>query len=149
MPAYLDLDLQDRRDGPSRPGWFARAESWLDARGRGAWIATMVVLMILCWPIGLAFLAYMIWSKRMFANSPCRKGHGPFARHAGAHFRPTGNTAFDRYREDTLARLEREQEDFEAFLQRLREARDKAEFDQYMEERARAAANTPREDRDA
>ncbi|MFN4194184.1 MAG: DUF2852 domain-containing protein, partial [Tabrizicola sp.] len=40
---------------------------------------------------------------------------------------------------DTLDRLEREQEAFEAFLRRLRESKDKAEFDQYLDERARAA----------
>ena len=44
--------------------------------------------------------------------------------------------AFDAYREETLRRLEEEQQDFEAFLQRLREARDKAEFDQFIDERA-------------
>ena len=56
--------------------------------------------------------------------------------------RSSGNTAFDAYKADTLQRLEEEQENFEAFLQRLRDARDKAEFDQFMDERA-AAANTP------
>lgn len=55
--------------------------------------------------------------------------------------RSTGNTAFDSYKADTLARLEQEQVDFEAFLERLREAKDKSEFDQFMDDRARAAAN--------
>ncbi len=53
--------------------------------------------------------------------------------------RPTGNTAFDAYKADTLRRLEDEQESFEEFLERLREAKDKAEFDQFMDDRARAA----------
>jgi hypothetical protein len=52
----------------------------------------------------------------------------------------TGNSAFDAYKADTLTRLEREQHEFESFLERLREAKDKAEFDQFMDERARAAA---------
>ena len=51
--------------------------------------------------------------------------------------KPSGNSAFDAYKSDTLARLEREQKEFEAFLRRLREAKDKAEFDQFMDERAR------------
>jgi hypothetical protein len=51
--------------------------------------------------------------------------------------RPTGNSAFDAYKADTLRRLEEEQDRFEAFLERLRDAKDKAEFDQFMEERAR------------
>ena len=117
-------------------GWFTRAESWLDDRGKGAWIAAMVLGFIFFWPVGLALLAYMIWSNRMFSNSCSR------ARRTGnamTHLRPTGNSAFDSYKADTLRRLEEEQEKFEAFLERLRDAKDKAEFDQFMDERARAA----------
>ena len=49
--------------------------------------------------------------------------------------RSTGNRAFDEYREKTLRRLEEEVDEFQAFLQRLRHAKDKAEFDQFMAER--------------
>jgi len=118
-------------------GWFARAEAWLDDKGKGAWIAAMVLGFILFWPIGLALLAYMIWSKRMF-NASCssrRKAHALGRTSA----RSSGNSAFDAYREDTIRRLEQEQEAFEAFLQRLREAKDKAEFDQFMDDRAKPA----------
>ena len=117
-----------------RPNWFQRAEAWLDDKGKGAWIAAMVLGFILFWPIGLALLAYMIWSKRMFNGSCARRTH--HARHA---FKSSGNTAFDSYKADTLRRLEEEQDAFEAFLQRLREAKDKAEFDQFMQDRARKA----------
>ena len=55
--------------------------------------------------------------------------------------KPSGNSAFDAYKADTLARLEREQKDFESFLRRLRDAKDKAEFDQFMDERARDNRN--------
>lgn len=115
-----------------QPGTFARAEAWLDARGKGAWIAAMVVGFILFWPIGLALLAYMIWSKRMF-NSACK----PMSRQYGVG-RSSGNAAFDAYKSETLRRLQDEQDNFEAFLERLREAKDKAEFDQFMNERARS-----------
>ena len=47
----------------------------------------------------------------------------------------SGNVAFDEYREDTLRRLEEEQREFRDFLTRLRMAKDKAEFDQFMTER--------------
>ena len=47
----------------------------------------------------------------------------------------TGNHAFDAYREQTLKRLEDEHNEFVAFLQKLREAKDKAEFDQFMDSR--------------
>jgi hypothetical protein len=47
----------------------------------------------------------------------------------------SGNRAFDEYRADTLRRLEEEQKAFAAYLDRLRFAKDKAEFDQFMAER--------------
>jgi hypothetical protein len=47
----------------------------------------------------------------------------------------SGNRAFDDYRAETLRRLEEEQREFQEFLTRLREAKDKAEFDQFMADR--------------
>ena len=117
-------------------GWFTRTEAWLDEKGKGAWIAAMVLGFIFFWPIGLALLAYMIWSKRMFSKS-CSKRSS--FRSVSTAMRPSGNSAFDSYKADMLERLEREQEEFESFLERLREAKDKAEFDQFMDERATAA----------
>lgn len=116
-------------------GWFSRAEGWLDDRGRGAWIAAMIFGFIIFWPVGLALLAYMIWSKRMFSKSrSCNRSRHTSAR---AAMRSSGNTAFDAYKTETLRRLEEEQQSFEAFLGRLREAKDKAEFDQFMTDRSR------------
>jgi hypothetical protein len=58
-------------------------------------------------------------------------------RGAGDWFSPStsGNRAFDEYRSDTLKRLEDEQREFKDFLARLRFARDRAEFDQFMADR--------------
>jgi len=122
-------------DAPTRTrgSWLSRTENWLDARGKGAWIAAMVVGFILFWPIGLVLLAYMIWSKRMFSSS-CNR-----TRHAANAFKSSGNNAFDAYKNETLRRLEEEQDAFEAFLNRLREAKDKSEFDQFMADRAKKA----------
>lgn len=50
--------------------------------------------------------------------------------------RSSGNASFDAYRADTLRRLEDEQVSFENFLTRLREAKDKSEFDKFLERRA-------------
>lgn len=135
--------------------WFRRAESWLDDRGKGAWIAAMVLGFIFIWPVGLAFLAYMIWSKRMFSRHSCAHRRDRFEHRMGHSFsnamRPSGNAAFDSYKADMLRRLEDEQQAFEAFMQRLREAKDKSEFDSFMEDRARAASEpasvTPEEGR--
>ena len=108
----------------------------LDDYGKPAWIALMVVSFIIFWPLGLAILFYLIWSGRMRCGSrdwKCmaeRKWH-----RAKTSFRTTGNSAFDEYREQTLRRLEEEADEFQSFLDRLREARDKAEFDQFMAER--------------
>jgi hypothetical protein len=55
----------------------------------------------------------------------------------------TGNRAFDEYRQDTLRRLEEEQREFQDFLDRLRQAKDKAEFDQFMAERGRRQGPPP------
>ncbi|MFY9210440.1 MAG: DUF2852 domain-containing protein [Aestuariivita sp.] len=118
--------------------WLARSEAWLDNKGKGAWIAAMVLGFIFFWPVGLALLAYMIWSKRMFSNT-CRN-RTSWTRHGMSAATPTGNSAFDAYKADTLARLEREQHEFESFLERLRDAKDKAEFDDFMNERAHKAA---------
>ncbi len=120
---------------PADGNWFSRTEGWLDSKGKGAWIAFMVLGFVFFWPVGLAVLAYMIWSKRMFSTSCSRKKS--WTRHGMSAMRSTGNTAFDSYKADTLRRLEQEQQDFERFLERLREAKDKSEFDQFMDERAR------------
>ena len=47
----------------------------------------------------------------------------------------SGNRAFDDYRSETLKRLEDEQREFKEFLERLRFAKDRDEFDQFMAER--------------
>lgn len=128
----------------------------LDHYGRPAWIGVMVLGFIIFWPIGLAILAYLIWSGRMgvwkhskhgrwhyFGPSNERAGSrgwswGP-RHHRGQTAQSSGNHAFDEYREETLRRLEDEQQEFDGFLERLRQARDKAEFDQFMDDRRRNA----------
>lgn len=116
--------------------WLKQAEAMLDDWGPAAWIATVILVFLLAWPVGLAILAYAIWSRRMFCCSkrrwrPAERG------------RPTGNAAFDDYRTETLRRLEEEQSAFEGFLQRLRRAKDQAEFDQFMAERRNGQAGEP------
>jgi hypothetical protein len=136
----------------------------LDEYGKGAWIAVMVLAFIVFWPLGLAILAYLIWSGRM----GCWKGNGrgrwhnmearhgrPGGRHGGRHggsgywggwggrSASSGNSAFDEYREETLRRLEEEQQEFFDFLERLRQAKDKAEFDQFMADRKRRGPDAP------
>ena len=113
----------------------------LDELGKPAWIVLMILGFFIWWPLGLATLAFIIGSGRMTSSK------GGMSLWCGAHQmrpagswwqpspRPSGNRAFDEYREETLRRLEEEQREFQEFLVRLRMAKDKAEFDQFMAER--------------
>jgi uncharacterized protein DUF2852 len=121
----------------------------LDELGKPAWIALMVLAFIVYWPLGLAILAFVIWSGRM----ACWKGRGMSRWHeaagpmrpAGTWWQPSsGNRAFDEYRTETLRRLEEEQREFHDFLARLRMAKDKSEFDQFMAERRDRTNQEPR-----
>ena len=117
----------------SKDGWFSACENWMDRRGKGAWIAAMILGFIFFWPLGLALLFYMIWSDRMFSKShSCSRSKSFYRRDASS-----GNAAFDAYKADTLRRLEEEQRQFEAFMDRLRAAKDQSEFDEFMKDRSR------------
>jgi hypothetical protein len=138
----------------------------LDDFGKPAWIALIVLGFVVFWPLGFIALGYMIGSRRMGCWTG-RGGYGPerwqervdrfqqkmerahrkmqekAAQWAGAGYaRQSGNHAFDEYRADTLRRLEEEEREFKEFLDRLRHAKDKAEFDQFMSER-RARPENP------
>jgi len=113
----------------------------LDEIGKPAWILLTVLGFMAWWPLGLAMLAFAIGSGRM----GCWKGHNGGRWNKPESFRnvhgmwseprSSGNRAFDDYRTETLRRLEEEQREFKEFLERLRLAKDKAEFDQFMAER--------------
>lgn len=125
--------------------WPGRAEAWLDDRGKPAWIAATILGFIFFWPAGLALLGYLIWSRRMFnRSSSCGRSRmqrmNPMQRSA---WMSSGNSAFDAYKSETLRRLEDEQQAFDAFLQRLREAKDKQEFDAFMQDRAKGVQTPP------
>jgi len=123
----------------------------LDEIGKPAWIALIILGFMAWWPLGLSVLAFTIWSGRMGCGyyggqdrwqSKMERLQSKMdwmrSRMAGSpwHFAPSsGNRAFDEYRAETLRRLEDEQREFREFLQRLRAARDKTEFDQFMAER--------------
>ena len=61
-----------------------------------------------------------------------------------AEEKSSGNASFDAYRTALMERLEQEQESFEGFLTRLRAAKDKAEFDEFLDARARKQLEAPR-----
>jgi hypothetical protein len=131
----------------------------LDDIGTPAWIAVMVLGFIIWWPLGLATLAFTLWSGRMgcHARGSARWEHkmqrmqdrmermksrmegSPFWGHSPS----SGNAAFDEYKTETLRRLEEEQKEFRSFLDRLRMSKDRAEFDQFMSEQRRRGEGGP------
>lgn len=124
----------------------------IDDFGRPAWITLMVLGFIVFWPVGLAILAYMLWSGRMGCgrygdmdqwrdraaarwDRKREKWERKMQKWGGPRMRPSGNRAFDEYREEALRRLEDEATEFRDFLERLRMAKDRAEFDEFMRDR--------------
>jgi hypothetical protein len=136
----------------------------LDELGKPAWIVLMILGFWFWWPLGLATLAFIYGSGRM---SCWNNSHGADrwqrkvdrlqekmermrSKMGGDWFAgapSSGNRAFDEYRTETLRRLEEEQGEFRDFLDRLRHARDKAEFDQFMAERRNRPQGNPPEAR--
>jgi hypothetical protein len=113
--------------------------SKIDEFGLAAWITILVLAFAAAWPLGLVVLAYLAFSGRLSnwvkgEKSDMFKARGRWHSPCGKN-RSSGNAAFDEYKEETLKRLEDEQNDFHAFLDRLRQAKDKAEFDQFMADR--------------
>ncbi|HEX3575471.1 MAG TPA: DUF2852 domain-containing protein [Rhodopila sp.] len=131
---------------------------------RPAAIAFTVLGFIFWWPVGLALLIYLIGSGRMGCFGRRRRAMyqqygqdaGPWANWkawaCGPSDRPastSGNRAFDEYKAETLRRMEEEQKDFGAFLDRLRFAKDKSEFDQFMAERRNRPPAPPTDEQPA
>src|SRR5262249_36515750 len=107
---------------------------------------------IVWWPVGLAILAFTFWSRNMGCHGGERwerkmqrmedklgrmreRFGGGFGQGPWGGPRSSGNHAFDEDGAETLRRLGEEQREFRDFLDRLRFAKDKAEFDQFMAER--------------
>jgi hypothetical protein len=115
----------------------------LDDIGNPAWIALTLVSFLVWWPLGLVVLGYLVGSGRMARWTGCgarrwqQRTQGNPSGWWSARSTSSGNRAFDEYRAETLRRLEEEQREFKEFLERLRHAKDKAEFDQFMAERGR------------
>ena len=122
---------------------------------RPFWIVLMVLGFVWHWPLGLLVLGYLVGSGRIgrgrcgpgrWYNSDGSQPNGFWGRRGWGNWGPqpngpaapagsSNNHAFDEYRAETLRRLEEEQKEFVDYLDRLRQARDKAEFDQFMADR--------------
>jgi len=115
----------------------------LDNLGNPGWIVLTVLSFVVWWPLGLVVLGYLVGTGRMARWIGCaardwpQRNPGNRSEWWGRRSTPSGNWAFDEYRAETLRHLEEEQREFKSFLDRLRHAKDKAEFDQFMAERGR------------
>lgn len=123
--------------------------SWSGEYWPMPWMFFGPVMMILFIATCVAVLLFIMRGTTMHRNraagdaagmmSCCGIGLGPSleraARQDGSHLQTNGSSAFDDYRAETLRRLEREQGEFQEFVEHLRAAKDKAEFDQFIAER--------------
>jgi hypothetical protein len=135
-----------------------RGPAW---RGRAGWgwtppeLLAMVLGFIVFWPIGLAVLAFKIWQRKSGypgdLSSAAREKwqearsafhSGPWSQTSGFAGRSTGNMAFDEWRAAEIARLEEERRrleeahrEFAAFVENIRRAKDREEFERFMNER--------------
>ena len=119
-------------------------------------LVAMILGFIVFWPIGLAILGYKFWQRKnsgedlqsvvagKWREARSAMATGPWSGPWGTHpWRPTsGNAAFDEWREAELARLEEErrkleaaQREFGEYLDNVRKAKDREEFERFMNER--------------
>ncbi len=126
---------------------------------RPAWTSLNILLMIVgfvvFWPIGLFMLAYMIWGDEWgldlsdwgnvkeransAANTASEKIKTAFDGTAySSRNESSGNSAFDEWRRNELKRLDEERRkleesrrEFDKYVQELRRARDREEFEKF------------------
>jgi hypothetical protein len=113
-------------------------------------IAAMVFGFMVFWPIGLAVVGWKFWQKKSgyqgdlvnFLQERWQRSSVWASRSIIPGLNSSGNSAFDDWREKELARLEEErrklaaaEQEFAHFMANLRRARDREEFDRFMNER--------------
>jgi len=114
-------------------------------------LVAMILGFIFFWPVGLAILVFKLcggelprfagppWRGEPWWNGPWRN---PSSAWSGWQGPRSGNQAFEDYKRATLERLEaerrklaEEERAFADFLRELRNARDREEFDRFMQSR--------------
>ena len=156
-----DNTMGAREFGPSdwaNARWRRRGTRWTAFE-----IVAVVLGFIVFWPIGLAILGYKYWQRqsggpdlqtfatarwqdaRTMMSSNSSWSCGGAMRRASRYYASataTGNMAFDEWRTAELARLDEErrklddaQREFAEYVDELRRAKDREEFDRFMAER--------------
>jgi hypothetical protein len=127
------------------------------------WVAGLALLLVKLWRNRQGYTTDMVTAARgVFEENVMKRwpeisrtfggrgGRPAVARDWGfSTFRSSGNTAFDAWREGELARIEEERRKLEAaereftdYMESLRQAKDREEFERFMRERS-----APRDDR--
>ena len=158
-----------REFGPSE---WAGARWRRGSRWSAFEIIAMILGFVVFWPIGLAILGYKFWQSRyggpdlqtlatnkwqdartmMSSNSSPGRAAAQRGARAVSMPSPTGNAAFDEWRTAELARLDEErrklddaQREFAEYVDAIRRAKDREEFERFMaERRARPAGGDGR-----
>jgi hypothetical protein len=139
----------------TRQNKYAQGEPWKPVE-----ILAMVLGFIVFWPIGLAVLGWKFWQKKSgYSGDIVSFGREKWEKSAnwargsdgwgfavnnwaasGSGMGSTGNRAFDEWRTAELARLEEERQrlvaaerEFAEFMENLRHARDREEFERFMD----------------
>jgi hypothetical protein len=139
--------------------WRSHSCGW--ARWTPVELLAMVLGFIVFWPIGLAILAFKFWQRKTgypgdlttAAQEKWREArnafHGSWGG-GGYAGRTTGNFAFDEWRAAEIARLEEERrkleeahKEFAAFVENIRRAKDREEFERFMNERRNRPSGGP------
>ncbi|MGD0722458.1 MAG: DUF2852 domain-containing protein [Roseiarcus sp.] len=160
--------VQGAVDGSSGARQYGACD-WSGApwRGRNRWspfeIVAMVLGFIVFWPIGLAILFFKLWQRRSgypgdlqtAAQEKWREARGmmsgaPWQGRRGFYGPSTGNSAFDDWKAAEIARLEEERRklqeahrEFSEFVDNIRRAKDREEFERFMNERRNRPAQGP------
>jgi hypothetical protein len=145
---------RERRFGPDDWRWARwRRRGWT-MRWTAFELIVMALGFVIFWPIGLAVLAYKFWQGKFgggdlesFVTARCREARRawaetPWGREERFGAGSSGNAAFDAWKAAELARLEAERRrledaarEFSEFLDRVRRARDREEFERFIKER--------------
>jgi hypothetical protein len=146
--------------------WTSGSWGWRSC-GASRWTLFEVVAMILgfivFWPIGLAILGFKIWQRRVgysgdlqaAASEKWRETRGAMRGYnwqarRGFYAGSTGNAAFDEWKAAEMGRLEEERRklqeasrEFSDFVENIRRAKDREEFERFMNERRNRPAEGP------
>ena len=117
-------------------------------------LVAMILGFVFFWPVGLAILVFKLcgghfprfagpgWHAESWSTGPWNSASAALSGWQGWQGTRSGNQAFEDYKRSTLERLEaerrklaEEERAFADFLRELRSARDREEFDRFMQSR--------------